>query len=562
MIPGLMIDPPAVALVMGQFQNCYSLHRVVRRPPENIDVGGCFSTLLGTPHTLMASILKYLAFKHWAQAAAIAASLSGSFALMPTAAQAFQFDQRPIDQDRIIAIAAPVGDGERFRLMILEQITNQRQCWQERSGSPTVVEPLLLNFDFSGICGRSADSNGYSLRVGDTDLGMAYRLQMVQRSDHLALVALPSRGSSSQQIEIGRTDGLTNDFTKIQLNQGWKMTRRVYEGQPLGHIYLSHDGPLDTLVAGGSAQSVPPASATRPSPPLLSRPSAPPTALPPTPTPVPPAPIASSRPGVAYRVIVPVSGPDTLNRVRAVESAAFRTLVGGQSVIQAGVFQEVARAQQLLQRLSQAGLSPQLVETGALAVAPSPGPQGPPPSQGRLVVTIDPGHGGRDPGAIGIGGLQEKGVVLEISRRVQQRLEANGIMVVMTRTGDQTVDLAPRVQAAERSRSNLFVSIHANAISMSRPEVNGLETFFHSGASSQALARSIQSSILQRVNIRDRGVKQANFYVLRNTSMPAVLVEVGFLTGREDIVLLRDANTRMQIADAIADGIISYARGR
>ncbi len=520
----------------------------------------------------MASILKrlafkHLAFKHLAQTAAIAASLSGSFALLPTAAQAFQFDQRPIDPDRIIAIAAPVGDGERFRLMILEQITDQRQCWQEQSGSPTVVEPLLLNFDFSGICGRSADSNGYSLRVGDTDLGMEYRLQMVQRSNHLALVALPSRGSSSQQIEIGRTDGVTNDFTKIQLNSGWKMTRRVYEGQALGHTYLSHEGPLDTLVAARpapSAPSTPTPSSTpsRPSPPTISRPSAPPTAVPPTPTPVPSAPIASSRPGVAYRVIVPISGADTLNRVRAVESGAFRTLVSGQSVVQAGVFQESARAQQLLQRLSQAGLSPRVVETGALAVTPSPSPQVPPPSQGRIVVTIDPGHGGRDPGAIGIGGLQEKGVVLEISRRVQQRLEANGITVVMTRTGDQTLDLAPRVQAAERARSNLFVSIHANAISMSRPEVNGLETFFHSGASSQALARSIQSSILQRVNIRDRGVKQANFYVLRNTSMPAVLVEVGFLTGREDIVLLRDANSRMQIADAIADGIISYARGR
>jgi N-acetylmuramoyl-L-alanine amidase len=104
--------------------------------------------------------------------------------------------------------------------------------------------------------------------------------------------------------------------------------------------------------------------------------------------------------------------------------------------------------------------------------------------------------------------------------------------------------------------ADLFVSIHANSINLSRPDVSGLETYYYS--SGQRLARTIHSSILQSLDIKDRGVRQARFYVLRKSSMPSVLVEVGFVTGREDAAKLSNPDYRNQMAQAIARGILQY----
>lgn len=193
--------------------------------------------------------------------------------------------------------------------------------------------------------------------------------------------------------------------------------------------------------------------------------------------------------------------------------------------------------------------------------APQPSYSAPMPSNGRAVVVIDPGHGGGDAGAIGIGGLREKDVVLDISQQVASILEQQGVQAVMTRTDDREIDLEPRVQLAERVNATLFVSIHANAISMSRPDVNGIETYYYS--SGLGLARAIHNSMLQYTGSRDRRVRQAGFYVIRRTSMPAVLVETGFVTGAEDAQRLADPAFRTQMAQAIAYGIMQYLqRGR
>ena len=189
---------------------------------------------------------------------------------------------------------------------------------------------------------------------------------------------------------------------------------------------------------------------------------------------------------------------------------------------------------------------------------PSPPTSLPSIPNSRIVVMIDPGHGGRDPGAVGIGGLQEKNVILPISRRVAALLEQNGVQAVMTRSDDRFISLRGRTDMASRARANLFVSIHANAISLSRPDVNGVETYYYS--SGQRLAQTIHRSMLQSTGMRDRGVKRARFYVLRNTSMPAVLVEVGFVTGREDAPRLSDPRFRDQMAEAIARGILQYVQ--
>ena len=176
---------------------------------------------------------------------------------------------------------------------------------------------------------------------------------------------------------------------------------------------------------------------------------------------------------------------------------------------------------------------------------------------GRFTVVLDPGHGGRDPGAVGINGLQEKQVVNDITPQVAQILREQGVNVVLTRSSDIEVDLAPRVQIAERANATIFVSIHANAISMSRPDVNGLETFYSSDAG-QRLANTVHSTILSEMGLRDRRVRSARFYVIRRTSMPAILVETGFVTGAEDAPNLADPAWRERMSRAIARGILLH----
>ncbi|MGF1570782.1 MAG: N-acetylmuramoyl-L-alanine amidase [Nodosilinea sp.] len=198
-----------------------------------------------------------------------------------------------------------------------------------------------------------------------------------------------------------------------------------------------------------------------------------------------------------------------------------------------------------------------------VAVAPRPPAiaqaTAPPPNRGRIVVMLDPGHGGADPGAIGIGGLQEKGVALAVAQHTAAALSAQGIIVQMTRQGDQTVDLQPRVDQAEAATATVFVSIHANAVNMQRPEVNGLETYYYSEAGA-TLATVLHRRVLGSLTMNDRGVRQARFFVLRRTSMPAALIEIGFVTGATDAPKLRDPQWQAQMGQAIANGVLDYLR--
>ena len=191
-----------------------------------------------------------------------------------------------------------------------------------------------------------------------------------------------------------------------------------------------------------------------------------------------------------------------------------------------------------------------------------PNPSDPLPSvqNGRNVVIIDPGHGGSDPGAVGIGSIHEADVVLDISRQVASILEQQGVQIIMTRTSDVDVELEPRVAIAERANASLFVSIHANSIDMSRPDVNGTSVYYFS--SGESFAQTVQDAIVQDLGMQDRGIHAARFYVLRKTSMPAILVETAFVTGAEDARKLADSNWRSQMASAIAKGVLQYLQGR
>jgi N-acetylmuramoyl-L-alanine amidase len=114
------------------------------------------------------------------------------------------------------------------------------------------------------------------------------------------------------------------------------------------------------------------------------------------------------------------------------------------------------------------------------------------------------------------------------------------------------------VTKAEGLNADLFVSIHANSMGSNRPDISGLETYYFD--SGQRLAQTIHNSVLRNVNIRDRRVRKARFYVLRKSSMPSVLVEVGFVTGREDAPRLGTAAYQNELAEAIVRGIIQYIR--
>jgi N-acetylmuramoyl-L-alanine amidase len=113
---------------------------------------------------------------------------------------------------------------------------------------------------------------------------------------------------------------------------------------------------------------------------------------------------------------------------------------------------------------------------------------------------------------------------------------------------------------SQRAKADVFVSIHANSAGANRPEVNGLETYYYDNG--LTLARIVHNKILQNLNIRDRKVRKARFYVLRKNSMPSILVETGFVTGREDVANLNSPAYQNQMADAIAQGILQYLRSR
>ncbi len=176
-------------------------------------------------------------------------------------ALAVVFGQKEVDQTKFIAVAKPVGQ-ESHQLLVLEQVTDKKQCWSESGSKPVIVDPLLLKFDFTGICGRSTDANGYSIRMDGQDLGGKYTLRIRYRNNDMVLIGSPD-DSKDPEIEIGRANGLVKDFAKIQLNPGWYFSKRTFttpatEKTPeivkvLGHVYLTRD---DTLPFGDVAGDV------------------------------------------------------------------------------------------------------------------------------------------------------------------------------------------------------------------------------------------------------------------------------------------------------------------
>jgi hypothetical protein len=156
--------------------------------------------------------------------------------------KASTFEETQVEPSNVIAIARPYGDN-KYDLLVIQQMPGKQACWSESGSSPVLVEPLLLNFDFTGICSRATDSNGYSIRIDGQDYGLDYMLRIVERNGELVLVGT-NRLNPNQEIIVGRTKGMASGFLKIQLESGWQFSKRTYKGKVLGHFYFSGQSTL------------------------------------------------------------------------------------------------------------------------------------------------------------------------------------------------------------------------------------------------------------------------------------------------------------------------------
>jgi N-acetylmuramoyl-L-alanine amidase len=180
------------------------------------------------------------------------------------------------------------------------------------------------------------------------------------------------------------------------------------------------------------------------------------------------------------------------------------------------------------------------------------------PVQGRIIV-IDAGHGGTDPGTMN-GKTYEKNIVLPVAQKVKQKLESAGAKVIMTRESDVYKTLEERVQIAKNNYAELFVSIHVNSAS---PAANGTETYYDTsknpnGYESYLLAKAIQQQIVDNADMNNRGVKDYDYYVIRNNNVPSVLIELGFITNSSDYQKLTSDSYQNIFAQSIYNGIVQY----
>jgi len=171
-------------------------------------------------------------------------------------------------------------------------------------------------------------------------------------------------------------------------------------------------------------------------------------------------------------------------------------------------------------------------------------------------VVIDPGHGGADLGAAD-SYVYEKHINLDVARRLERSLKEAGFKTVMTRTKDEFIALSERSAMANRQRNAIFVSVHFN--SSYRTAALGIETFYRS-SNSEKLAQLVQKELIKNTRATDRGVKTANFAVLRNTKHPSVLVEGGFVSNKDERSAMCDPLYRQIVADSIARAVVQYSR--
>lgn len=182
------------------------------------------------------------------------------------------------------------------------------------------------------------------------------------------------------------------------------------------------------------------------------------------------------------------------------------------------------------------------------------------------VIVIDPGHGGSDPGAIGAAGTREKDITLAISKRVKEYLEDEGAKVYMTRTTDVDVygpnasdrdELQARVDVGERNNADVFLSLHIN--SSVNKDIGGFSTYYYPKTNNDLrLAQNVQKKLADNFGVDDLGVRQANFYVVKRISMPAILVEMCFISNPKEEKLMAGSWFQKKTARLIVEGVEQY----
>ncbi len=186
-------------------------------------------------------------------------------------------------------------------------------------------------------------------------------------------------------------------------------------------------------------------------------------------------------------------------------------------------------------------------------------------------IVVDPGHGGIDPGAVGYGGLVEKEIVLQVSKRLEKLLTDAGANVIMTRETDidygtpgsgsllkrKREDLSKRVAMANDKNASVFLSIHVNAFPSSR--WSGAQTFYQNKETEgKLLAECIQGELIRIMGNTKRAAKHSDFYTTRNTKMPGVIIEIGFISNHSEAKLLKNAAYQRKLAYAIYSGLVKY----
>lgn len=192
-------------------------------------------------------------------------------------------------------------------------------------------------------------------------------------------------------------------------------------------------------------------------------------------------------------------------------------------------------------------------------------PEVPPLDPGKITIAIDPGHGGNQPGAVypdaDGNDVKEKDLTLPMAQMLETILKGRGYNVVMTRTGDDSVSLADRAKIANAAGAELFVSIHCNALD--RTDYEGIFTYcYPNSTKGAALAKQVQAGVVAATGGIGRGTPSANFQVLRETTMPAVLVETGFMSCPAELERLCDPTYQQKLAEGIANGIDVYLNSR
>lgn len=176
-----------------------------------------------------------------------------------------------------------------------------------------------------------------------------------------------------------------------------------------------------------------------------------------------------------------------------------------------------------------------------------------------MKVFLDPGHGGSNPGAIGVNGLKESEVNLDVALKTGRILQAAGISVRYSRTDDRNLSLSERARLANEWGADYFVSIHCN--SNVNPVYTGTETFFYrTGTTAERFAGVVNDALVAQINTKDLGIFAANFAVLRLTSMPAILVELAFLSNPAEAELLATPAFRENCAIGISNGILEFVQ--